>query len=178
MIYIIFFLDFGLKFSLTTKGRRVVDESMLVQQAIKWVSEGKVSEEQAYSLIGIGLLIDTRLSRREDISFIRPFQAFQEEERKDVSLEDFSLLRGEGLSLWEEEGRSFWEKHKCKALKIFCKAIQEGSRLEQALHAVFMYFFGRFGLAVAIGLIYAILLKGAQALCELLSKDCEEKKEV
>jgi len=125
-----------------------MDESMLVQRAIKEVSEGKVSEEQAYRLIGMGL------SQREGI---RVRRSIQEEER---------------------EGRSFWEKYKCEALKIFCKAIQEGSRLERALHDVFIYFLGKFGPLVVIGLIYLILLYGGQALCELISKDCEEKKEV
>jgi hypothetical protein len=122
-----------------------MDEIVLVQQAIKEVSEGKVSEEQAYRLIG------RELSQREGIKVRR---SIQEEERK---------------------GRSFWEEYKCEALKIFCKAIQEGSGLEQALHDVFVYFLGKFGPSVVMGLIYLILLKGAQAMCELLSKDCEEK---
>jgi hypothetical protein len=114
---------------------------MLVQQAVKEVSEGKVSEEQAYRLIGMGL------SQREGIRL-----SIQEEER---------------------EGLSFWEKYKCKALKIFCKAIQEGSRLEQALHDVFVYFLGKLGPSVGIGLIYLIPPKGAQALCELLAEECK-----
>ncbi len=125
-----------------------MDESMLVQQAIKEVSEGEVSEEQAYRLIGLGL------SQREGI-MVR--LSIEEEER---------------------EGRSFWEKHKCEALKIFCKAIQEGLNPEKALGIVFKYFLGKFKLVVVIGIIYLILLYGGKALCESLSKDCEEKKEV
>jgi hypothetical protein len=161
-----------------------MDESILVQQAIKEVSEGKVSEEQVYRFIGMGLSQreGEGIIRGEDIDF-RLFDSgfpMQGEER------GFNLWGGEDRSLWkrlqevlwEEEGRSFWEKYKCEALKIFCKAIREGSRLEQALRDVFVYFLGKFGPSVAIGFIYAILLKGAQALCELLLKDCEEKKEV
>jgi len=120
-----------------------MDESMLVQEAIREVSEGKVSQEQAYRLIGMGL------SRREGIRVMR---SIQEE---------------------EEEGRSFWEEYKCEALKVFCKAIQEGLSLGQALRAVYEYFRGNFALSVIIGIIYLILLKGAQALCELLSEECK-----
>jgi len=120
-----------------------MDENMLVQEAIREVSEGKVSQEQAYRLIGMGL------SQRKGVKVMR---SIQEE---------------------EEEGRSFWEEYKCEALKVFCKAIQEGSRLEQALHDVFVYFLGKLGPLVVIGLIYLILLKGAQALCELLAEKCK-----
>jgi hypothetical protein len=166
-----------------------MDESILVQQAIKEVSEGKVSEEQVYRFIGMGLSQreGEGIIRGEDIDF-RLFDSgfpMQGEERgfnlwggEDRSWggEDRSLWKRLQEVLWEEEGRSFWEKYKCEALKIFCKAIQENSRLEQALHDVFVYFLGKFGPSVVMGLIYLILLKGAQAMCELLSKDCEEKK--
>jgi hypothetical protein len=123
-----------------------MDEIMLVQKAIKEVSEGKVSEEQAYRLIGMGLL------QTEGIRFE---YSIQEEEI--------------GRSFWEEH-KCEALKIFCEAIR---KGLELMEALHIVFKYFLDKFVSWVARGIIYLIIYLIRKYGAPALCELLSKDCE-----